>query len=204
MSHLPPLGPALIAALLLGGCLGPPQLPAPEVQIEPPAPGPDDDLILVLEEIPTGEGRPDLEWRIEWRVDGVVVGDLPGARAVEAARTAPGERWTAVVRFQLGEDVGSPDEASVQIGADGDDDSATDDDDSTTDDDDSGDDDSGGDDDVQPGPPSSRLCAAAGTLSNAAYSLTTCTGPLEAAPGVSSNSVYTLVVGTFRVLADPE
>ena len=64
----------------------------------------------------------------------------------------------------------------------------------TPDDDDAADDD---DTVMQPGH-RTRLCAAAGTASNDEYALTTCTGPLELVPGLSSNDTYTLVTGVLQ------
>jgi hypothetical protein len=64
----------------------------------------------------------------------------------------------------------------------------------TPDDDDAADD----DDTVMPEGHRTRLCATAGTATNTDYSLTTCTGPLELAPGMSSNDVYTLVTGVLQ------
>jgi len=109
------------------------------VSIEPASPGLDDDLLLVLEEIPTGDERPDLSWEIGWIVDGAQAYDLAGAGTVPAARTEVGQTWAVTVRLRLGDEVGEPGEASVAIGQ------TEDDDDSAIDDDDSGDDDDSAD-----------------------------------------------------------
>ena len=167
-----------LAVGLISGCLRPLGLPAPMVSIEPANPGPDDDLVLVSEEIPSGEDRPVITWQIEWQQDGVTFEDLAGAELVPSARTEMGETWTAVVAAVQGAQVGPTSQASVVIGA-------------TGDDDDSGDDDD--DDDVSPGGGTgTRLCAAAGTVTDGIYIASTCTGPVEIAPGVVSDGTYTI------------
>ena len=173
---------------LLSGCLGPLGLPAPQVSIEPVDPGPDDDLVLVLEELASGEGAPAITFQITWQQDGATVDELAGAELVASSWTEVGEIWTATVAAVQGDQVGPAGEASVTIGAAGDDDDTTgDDDDDTTGDD---------DDDVttgEPGP-ATRLCAAAGTVANGVYTVTTCTGPVEAAPGVMANDTYSIQI----------
>ena len=92
-----------------------------------------------------------------------------------------------------------------------DDDSGPDDDDAGPNDDDVGpnDDDAGpDDDDVGPddddtsggGDTSSRLCAGAGRAVGGAYTLVSCTGPLELAPGTASNGTHTVTYGAARLL----
>ena len=191
---------------LVAGCLGQPQLPAPQVDIEPAVPDPEDDLVLVLEDISEGDDRPDLVWDIVWSVDGAAADELADAREIAAAHTQVGETWTATVRFQLDGELGPAAEASVVISSDGDDDDVVDDDDSGDDDDSSGDDDDvqpDDDDAVEAPGPISRLCAAAGTSAGSTYSATTCTGPLTPVQGVSTSSTYTLSVTSFRVLDAP-
>lgn len=200
--------PLLLMAAFLAGCLPDPDLPAPEVSIEPTEPTSDDDLTLVMDELPTN--LPGLVAVIGWEVDDEPVAELDDATLVPAAQTAAGERWTVRAHYELDVEVGSDGTDSVVIqGAFPDDDDVVDDDDSgAPDDDDVGpdDDDVGPDDDdaVEPAPPTSRLCASAGTSTSATFSLTTCTGPMEIAPGVSSSASYTLVLGTFRVLQGQE
>ena len=146
----------LPAFVLLTGCLTPLGLPAPEVSIEPASPAPDDDLVLVLEELPVGEALPALSYQIEWQLDGEVVADLAGVEVVASSWTAVGETWTAVVAVVQGDQAGPSAQVSVEVHAVGDDDdSAPDDDDDVADDDDSGDDDddtSPDDDDATPDP----------------------------------------------------
>ena len=189
-----------LAVGLISGCLGPLGLPAPMVSIEPTSPGPDDDLVLVLEEIPSGEDRPVITFQIEWQQDGDTVEDLAGAELVPASRTEVAETWTAIVAAVQETLVGPTAQASVVIGATGDDDDSGDDDDTTGGDDD---DTTGGDDDDvttgEPGP-ATRLCAAAGTVSNGVYTVTTCTGPVEAAPGVMTNSIYTVRINKLSAM----
>ena len=170
----------LLALGLVSGCLGPLGLPAPEVSISPADPGPDDDLVLVLEEVPTGDGLPTISFQIEWQQDGVTVDELAGAELVASSWTEVGETWTVTVAAVQGDQVGPTGQASVVIGETGDDDDTT----------------SGDDDDVSPGVPGTagRLCAAAGTVSNGVYTVTTCTGPVEAAPGVVTNGTYTIQI----------
>ena len=171
----------LILAIGLCGCLGPLGLPAPEVSIEPAEPRADDDLVLVLEEIAAGDDLPAITFQIAWEQDGVTVEELAGAELVASSWTEVGETWTATVAPVQGDQVGPTGEASVMIGATGDDDDDT----------------TGGDDDDlttgEPGP-ATRLCAAAGTVSNDIYSVTTCTGPVEAAPGVMANDTYSIQI----------
>ena len=177
-----------VAVGLASGCLGPLDIPSPMVSISPATPGPEDDLVLVLEEIPSDEGRPVITWQIAWQQDGATVDELAGAELVASSWTEVGEIWTATVAAVQGDQVGPAGEASVTIGAAGDDDDTTgDDDDDTTGDD---------DDDVttgEPGP-ATRLCAAAGTVANGVYTVTTCTGPVEAAPGVMANDTYSIQI----------
>ena len=176
-----------LAVVLASGCLGPLGLPSPVLSIEPASPGPDDDLVLVLEEVPTGDGRPTVTFQIEWQQDGVTVEDLAGAELVPSSWTSTGETWTAIVAAAQGDQVGPTGEASVVLGETGDDDDTT-----------SGDD----DDTVSPGAPGTagRLCSAAGTVSNDVYTVTTCTGPVEAAPGVMSNSVYVVRINKLSAM----
>ena len=87
-----------------------------------------------------------------------------------------------------------------------DDDSGQPDDDDVVDDDDSGtpdDDDAVDDDDTTPLEPGGlgRVCASAGTGSDGVYSVTTCTGPVEVAPGVMSNDVYTVRINKLNTIA---
>ena len=86
------------------------------------------------------------------------------------------------------------------------DDDATDDDDSGQDDDDTGpdDDDTGPNDDdtvLDESGGGQRLCSAAGTASNDTYTVTTCTGPVEAAPGVVTNGTYTVRINKLGVIS---
>ena len=146
----------LPAFVLLTGCLTPLGLPAPEVSIEPASPAPDDDLVLVLEELPVGEALPALSYQIEWQLDGEVVADLAGVEVVASSWTAVGETWTAVVAVVQGDQAGPSAQVSVEVHAVGDDDdSGPDDDDDVADDDDSGADDDDtlpDDDDATPDP----------------------------------------------------
>ena len=87
-----------------------------------------------------------------------------------------------------------------------DDDSAADDDDTVPDDDDSAaddDDDVADDDDSIPLVETGgmhRLCAAAGTGSNGTYTVRSCTGPVETAPGVVANDTYTIRINKLNAL----
>ena len=170
----------LLALGLVSGCLGPLGLPAPDVSISPAAPGPEDDLVLVLEELPSDEGRPVITFQIQWQQDGVTVDELAGAVLVASSWTVVDETWTATVAALQGTQVGPASQASVVIAASGDD-----------------------DDDVSPGVPGTagRLCAAAGTVSNGVYTVTPCTGPVEAAPGVVTNGIYTIRINKLAPLA---
>ncbi len=141
--------PALAAALLLAGCLGPAPLPGPSVAVEPAEPDSGDTLVLVVDEIPEGEGRPELAYRVAWERDGAPVAELAGADEVASDLTSPGETWTVAVTVLQGELEGEPVTASVTIAAGDDDDSGPDDDDVGPDDDDVGPD----DDDAAPDPP---------------------------------------------------
>ena len=131
----------LLVLVLLTGCLGPLGLPAPEVSIEPESPGPDDDLVLVLEEIPTGDGLPSMSFQVDWQRDGDVVPELTDVEVVASSWTSTGETWTATVAVVQGEQVGPTAQASVVIGDGGDDDDDSGDDDDVVDDDDSAPDD---------------------------------------------------------------
>jgi hypothetical protein len=186
---------ALVGVLvLLAGCLQPISLPQPDVSIEPTAPDDVDDLVLVIDDL--GDNPAAIEWSIEWQRDGETQADLADAELVPADRTTNGDEWTAVVALVLGDQAGPAGEASVTVGADGDDDSADDDD--VVDDDDSGPDD---DDVIDPGV-GNRLCAAAGVSSNGTYTASACTGPVEAAPGVVTNGTYTIRIN--RLAPPPE
>jgi hypothetical protein len=197
-------GVLLTLALLLHGvgCLAPVGLPAPDIAIEPESPANEDDLVLVVEDL--GDNPAGLSWSIAWDRDGDVQTDLAGAEFVPADSTSDGETWTATVALVLGDEVGAPAEESVTIGGGDDDDSGLDDDDSGLDDDDvSDDDDIVDDDDAVSGPGvGSRLCAAAGVSTNGVYSASTCTGPVEAAPGVVTNGTYTIRIN--RLAPPPE
>jgi hypothetical protein len=200
----------LLAGLLLvlGGCLPPPGPPAPDISIEPASPDTDDDLLLVLPDLGADPEALGLSWQIGWSRDGEDVATLAGAATVPAAETSPGETWQATVSLVDDDEVGPPGTASVTI-AGGDDDDVADDDDSGSDDDDSGsdDDDVIDDDDAGPpleGPASSGLCAGAGRSSNADWVVLSCTGPVELAPGVSTNGIHTVVAGSLRLLPAQE
>ncbi len=89
-----------------------------------------------------------------------------------------------------------------------DDDTGPDDDDSADDDDDTGpdDDDTAPDDDdatplLETGA-MQRLCSAAGTASNDSYTVRSCTGPVEAAPGVVTNGTYSIRINKLNALAN--
>ena len=180
---------------LLTGCLGPLGLPVPDVSIDPEAPDPDDDLVLVLQELPAGPALPTLTYQIEWQQDGEAVPELAGAEVVASSWTTAGETWTAVVAAVQGELVGPPGQASVEISADGDDDDTGPDDDDTADDDDVV---------AEAVGPKSRLCSSAGRSTNSIHTAVTCTGPVEMAPGVSTNGTYTVVSGTLHLISQSE
>ena len=177
-----------LLVLALAGCLEPPVLPVPEVSIEPANPRNEDDLELLLEDL--GDNPAELSWSITWERDGEVQEDLVGAMSVPSGSTSSGEVWTVTAALVLGEAAGPSAGASVTIDGGGDDDDAADDDDVSDD-----------DDAAVPGA-GRRLCSVAGTASNGTYISTSCTGPVEAAPGTSSNDVYTVRVN--RLAPPPE
>ena len=183
--------------LVLAGCLRPVDLPVPDVAIEPEAPADGDDLVLVIDDL--GDNPASLSWAIEWQRDGEVQADLAGGELVPADRTELGDEWTVAVSLVLEDRVGPSGEATVTIGGGGDDDTnddddVVDDDDSAPDDDDSApdDDDAVDDDDALDPGVGNRLCAAAGVASNDTYTTSSCTGPVETAPGVATNGTYTI------------
>ena len=71
-----------------------------------------------------------------------------------------------------------------------------DDDDAGADDDDAVDD----DDDLGDSPVATGLCAGAGRATSGNWTTVSCTGPLDLAPGVSTNGTYTVVTGTLSPL----
>ena len=170
----------LLVSLFLGACLEPVLLLVPDIAIEPESPAEVDDLELILEDL--GDNPAGLSWSIAWSRDDEVQEVLAGATLVPAESTSIGEVWTATVALVLGDEAGPSAEADVTIGGGGDDDTGPDDDDDT-----------GPDDDDVSGPGvGNRLCAAAGTSSNGIYTASSCTGPVETAPGVATNGVYTV------------
>ena len=186
---------ALLLVVGLVGCLEPAGPPAPEILIDPGEPTTDDDLTLVLEELPPdGAGT---TWQITWERDGDEVSGLAGETIVPSTETAVGEAWTAVVAAVLGDQVGPTAAASVTIvPAGGDDDDDDDDDDSSGDDDD--------DDDItlpeDLAVALGGLCAAPGRSTNDGFAVISCTGPSPAAVGVSQNDNYTVVVGATALV----
>ena len=154
---------ALALAAFVTGCLQVPAIPVPEFGISPAAPEVGEALRTEpeLDELPSGDGVPDLEWSVTWLRDGEAVVGL-GNDGVPAGTTSAGERWCLDVRLVSNGVVGEPGGGCVDIrsasaddddsGPADDDDVAPDDDDIAPDDDDATDDDdlASDDDDVVP------------------------------------------------------
>ena len=58
------------------------------------------------------------------------------------------------------------------------------------------------DDDATPEGPTSRLCSTAGSASNGIHTVVACTGPVELAPGISTNGNHTVVTGTLHLIGE--
>jgi len=109
----------LCGVLALSGCLEAAVAPAPEISIEPAEPGPDDDLRVVLPDLPELADGPTAVWAIGWTRDGDSLSQLVDREDMPGSLTSIGQTWTVAVVLVVDGQAGEAASASVTIGGSG-------------------------------------------------------------------------------------